>query len=167
MSRILYTGGRSASVHAPLPRADTPRPGTPGADSIGTRHTPPQSRHPHPLDLALPRRRHSPGEGTPPGPGTRGVPQCMLRYHPPEQTSPDQVTPPPKADPQDQAPPGPDTPQTRQPSTQTRHPPCPVHAGRYDQQAGGMHPTGMQSALSLSVELLLCINEHSFVKEFR
>ena len=22
-------------------------------------------------------------------------------------------------------------------------PPCAVHAGRYDQQAGGMHPTGM------------------------
>ena len=24
-------------------------------------------------------------------------------------------------------------------------PPCAVHAGRYGQQAGGMHPTGMQS----------------------
>ena len=26
-------------------------------------------------------------------------------------------------------------------------PPCAVHAGRYGQQAGGMHPTGMQSCL--------------------
>ena len=25
------------------------------------------------------------------------------------------------------------------------NPPCAVHAGRYGQQAGGMHPTGMQS----------------------
>ena len=28
---------------------------------------------------------------------------------------------------------------------QSRHPACAVHAGRYGQQAGGMHPTGMQS----------------------
>ena len=39
---------------------------------------------------------------------------------------------------------------TRNPGT--RHPlrdqaPCTVHAGRYGQQAGGMHPTGMQSCL--------------------
>ena len=37
----------------------------------------------------------------------------------------------------------------RHPPEQTpawsRHPPCAVHAGRYGQQAGGMHPTGMQS----------------------
>ena len=26
-------------------------------------------------------------------------------------------------------------------------PPCTVHAGRYRQQVGGMHPTGMQSCL--------------------
>ena len=25
----------------------------------------------------------------------------------------------------------------------SRHPPCAVHAGRYGQQAGGTHPTGM------------------------
>ena len=41
----------------------------------------------------------------------------------------------PKTPPKDQAPPG------------TRHPPCAVHAGRYGQQAGGMHPTGMKSCL--------------------
>ena len=28
-------------------------------------------------------------------------------------------------------------------------PPCAVHAGRYGQQAGGMHPTGMQSCFCL------------------
>ena len=34
-------------------------------------------------------------------------------------------------------------PRSRPPWEQT--PPPPVHAGRYGQQAGGMHPTGMQS----------------------
>ena len=45
---------------------------------------------------------------------------------------------PPRPAPQEQTPLGPGT-----PSEQT--PPCAVHAGRYSQQAGGMHPTGMQS----------------------
>ena len=40
--------------------------------------------------------------------------------------------------PRDQAPPGAAPPQDQAP-------PCTVHAGRYSQQAGGMHPTGMQS----------------------
>ena len=32
----------------------------------------------------------------------------------------------------------------------SRHPPpCPVHAARYGQQAGGMHPTGMESCYNL------------------
>ena len=30
----------------------------------------------------------------------------------------------------------------------SRHP-CAVHAGRYGQQAGGIHPTGMHSSFSL------------------
>ena len=58
-----------------------------------------------------------------------GLSQCMLGYHPPprsrhppEQTPPwSRHTPPPGSS------------------------PCAVHAGRYGQQAGGMHPTGMQS----------------------
>ena len=41
-------------------------------------------------------------------------------------------------DPQDQPPPQADPPRTR-------HPPSAVHAGRYGQLAGGMHPTGIQS----------------------
>ena len=43
----------------------------------------------------------------------------MMGYHNP----PDQAPPPPRS----------------------RPPPCAVHAGRYGQQADGMHPTGMQS----------------------
>ena len=78
-----------------------------------------------------------------------GLPHCMLGY-----------TPPPRD--QRQAPPGADTPQSRHtPSPGSRHPPGAdppeltppqeqtppgtVHAGRYVQKAGGMHPTGMQS----------------------
>ena len=34
-----------------------------------------------------------------------------------------------------------------------RRPPCAVHAGRYGQQAGGMHPTGMQFLLTV----ILCM----------
>ena len=41
------------------------------------------------------------------------------------------------------------TPQSRHPrgadTPLGQTPPCTVHAGRYGQQAGGMHPTGMQS----------------------
>ena len=35
---------------------------------------------------------------------------------------------------------------------QTRQPPCAVHAGRYGQQAGGMHPTGMQSCIGYNFD---------------
>ena len=48
--------------------------------------------------------------------------QCMLGYHSPWQGRP----PPSKTD-----------------SLGKADPPCAVHAGRYGQQAGGMHPTGM------------------------
>ena len=50
---------------------------------------------------------------------------------PPEQTPP----------PREQTPPGADTPQEQTPQEQP--PPGAVHAGRYGQQAGGTHPTGM------------------------
>ena len=56
-----------------------------------------------------------------------GLPQCMLGYHPPGAG-----TTPPRADtPQEQAPPG------------------AVYAGRYGQQAGGTHPTGMHSCFTI------------------
>ena len=57
----------------------------------------------------------------PPRPGT-----------PPRAVPLDQAPPPPRAVPLDQAPPSMHT------------PPGAVHAGRYGQRAGGMHPTGMQ-----------------------
>ena len=66
--------------------------------------------------------------------GGGGLPHCMLGYtpHPPPGpkagTPPPEYTPPSRHPPQDQAP-----------------PPSAVHAGRYGQQAGGTHPTGMQS----------------------
>ena len=49
-------------------------------------------------------------------PGWGYLPQYMLGYHPPEQTPP-----------------------------LRSRPPRAVHAGRYGQQADGMHPTRMQS----------------------
>ena len=55
-----------------------------------------------------------------------GLSQCMPGY-PPEQT-----------------PPG-----TRHTHPGADTPPYAVHAGRYGQQAGGIHPTGMQSSLNL------------------
>ena len=62
-------------------------------------------------------------------PGTR---------HPPDQT-------PPGADP-----PGPGTSPRADTPPRTRHPsPCTVHAGRYGQQKGSMHPTGMQSCFDV------------------
>ena len=58
------------------------------------------------------------------------------------------------------------TPQTRgryPPRAETpleQTPPGVVHAGRYGQQAGGMHPTGMQSCLSLGCEFKLVQRVH-------
>ena len=39
------------------------------------------------------------------------------------------------------------TPPPEQAPPRSRHPPCTVHAWRYGQQLGGMHPSGMQSCL--------------------
>ena len=99
----------------------------------------------------------------------RGLPQCMLGYHPPGTRH----HPPGSGTPQDQAPPrnkyplepgtcppepGTCPPQTRQappspgpgiPSGPGPPPTGTEHTGRYGQRAGGMHPTGMQSCLLL------------------
>ena len=65
------------------------------------------------------------------------VPQCMLGYHLPPHTPPQEQTPP-----WEQTPPAPGAdPPSRPPSAK--------HAGRYGQRAGGTHPTGMQSCLKL------------------
>ena len=77
-----------------------------------------------------------------------GLPQCMLEYqlplasrHPPWQGKPPaRQTPPSKAD----------TPLSKaDPLARRPPPPCAVHARRYGQQAGGMHPTGMQSCFKI------------------
>ena len=96
----------------------------------------------------------------------------MLGYHPPpDQAPPRPGTPlgadtprtsPPGADtslgadppPRTRHPPGPGTPRSRHPPPEQTPPPgadplCAVHAGRYGQQAGGMHPTGMQSCMCI------------------
>ena len=70
-----------------------------------------------------------PEAGTPP-PGAEAGTHLRMQTPPP---GPDAGTPPPGADPWDQAPPRPDT------------PPSAVHAGRYGQQSGATHPTGMQT----------------------
>ena len=57
--------------------------------------------------------------------------------------------------------PGADTPQEQTPQEETRNPPRKkpgrpprrvVHAGRYGQQAGGTHPTGMHPCFGLNLE---------------
>ena len=91
-----------------------------------------------------------PGAGTPPGSGTRQ-----------DQVHPWVGTPPGRYTPQAGTPPGPGTPQAGTPPRQVYPPwdqvhppdqvhPQAVHAGRYGQQVGGTHPTGMQF-LSLNV----------------
>ena len=82
----------------------------------------------------------------------------MLGYHPParqtpwqeDRPPPKQGDPPGKAEPpwQGRPPLAKQTPWQGDPPGKA-DPPCVVHAGRYGQQAGGMHPTGMQ--------FLLCI----------
>ena len=122
------------------PRQVHPLAGTPpGRYTLWAVHPPagiPQQVHP-------PGQVHLPWAGTPPGRYTlwavhpqAGIPR---QGHPPGQVPPGQVPP-------GQVPPRAGTP----PST--------VHAGRYGQQAGGTHPTGMQScyifAMYISFELL-------------
>ena len=82
-----------------------------------------------------------------------GLPHCMLGYpprtrgRPPEQPPWEQIAPrsrhpPPRAD---------TTP------LGSRLPPPAVHVGRYGEQAGGTHPTGMQSCSMLSMQsYLIC-----------
>ena len=95
------------------------------------------------------------------------LPQCMLGYHPPEQTltTPPEQTPPgadtpPQSRPPEQTPlpPGADTPGSRHPPrsrppgadtpprSRHHHPPPPgEQTPAYSQRAAGTHPTGMHS----------------------
>ena len=73
---------------------------------------------------------------------TGGSTSVHAGIHPPDQTPPEADTP--SADtPAGITPPLPEQtpPRSKQP------PPCAMHAGRYGQQAGGMHPTGMHTCL--------------------
>ena len=47
----------------------------------------------------------------------------------------------------DSPPPGADTPPRADPPRSRHPPPGAVHAGRYGQQAGGTHPTGMHTCI--------------------
>ena len=80
----------------------------------------------------------------------RGLPQCMLGYQP---IPPPMQTPPPgqgphksRHPPRSRHPPGAD-PLEANTSPSRPLPPGAVHAGRYGQQAGGTHPTGMHSCV--------------------
>ena len=71
------------------------------------------------------------------------VPGGLHQAHPPGADPPTRDQAPPGSRP----PPGAATPlgvDTPPPQSGSKHPPCTVHAGRYGQQVGGMHPTGMQ-----------------------
>ena len=88
--------------------------------------------------------------------GGGGVPgQVPPGRHTPWQVHPQAGTPPGRYTPQAGTPPGRYTPWqvhppgTRYPTPQTRYTARPVHAGRYGQQAGGMHPTGMHACYDL------------------
>ena len=76
---------------------------------------------------------------------TGGSASVHIGIPPPDQAPP-WSRPPPSRHPPSRHPPG-----AGGPREQT--PPCAVHAGRYGQQAGGMHPTGMQSCLCVTLYL--------------
>ena len=132
-------------------------PGTP-PDQVQGRYTP--------LHRYTPRDQvHLPGPGTPRTrytardqvhpPGTRYTTHRYLVWgvhpgtQPPEQVHPpDQVHPHWAGTPPDQVhPPGPGTSPGPGTPRGARYTPRAVHAGRYGQQAGGTHPTGMHSCL--------------------
>ena len=97
----------------------------------------------HPPDKVHPRARYTPQAGTPPRAGT-----SLDQVHPRNQVHP----------------PGPGTPHPPGPGTlhQTRYTPHlpgqvhprALHAGRYGQQAGSTHPTGMHSCFFLFTDFL-------------
>ena len=148
----LSTGGRVPDqVHPPRdqvhpPGADRPPPRADPLEQVhpyGSRHTPtgadtPQEQTPPRADTPPPQEQTPPRADTQAGADTPPVHrgEYLTRY-------PWEQTPPPRAD----TPPG-----TRY-TPQSRHPPGEVHAGRYSQCAGSMHPTGMQSCYHLRTKL--------------
>ena len=98
----------------------------------GTRYTPWDQETP-PTRYIPWTRYTSPRPDTPPGPGTHPVDQVHAPW---PGTSLDQVHP-----------------QIRY-TPRTRYTPRAVHAGRYRQQTGGKHPTGMHSCLGQKFKVL-------------
>ena len=141
-----WAGTPPRQVHLPPGRYSTPRAGTP----------PPRQVHPPP-------GRYTPWAGTPPlGRYTSPWPGT-----PPSRYTPGQVhprgrctSPWPGTAPSRYTSPWPGTPPSRQaplgrctPPGQV-HLPGAVHAGRYGQQAGSTHPTGMYSCFDNYIDLL-------------
>ena len=125
-SQSVHWRGVSAPLHAGI---HTPL----GADT-------PQSRPPG--------RRHPPGantpqEKTPPGADTPQEKTLPRSRHPPPSSRHD----PRSRHPQSRNPPRPETPPLANTplGADTPPPPPTVHAGRYGQQVGGTHPTGMHT----------------------
>ena len=117
----------------PIPQSkQPPSPGTRGRHPQDLRQTPPgpeaDTLLPSSQTPPLPRADTFPGADSLPLTPEADTPRTRGR-HPPEQTHSPEQTP---------------------PSLGSRHPPrsrppCPVCAGRYRQQAGGTHPTGMHT----------------------
>ena len=97
----------------------------------------------------LPPSRYSPRAGTPPW---EGPPQAGI---PPGRYPPGQVLPP-AGTPWAGTPPRQVTLKVHREFRPGRYFPLPsaVHAGRYGQQAGGTHPTGMQSCFQIRLQLV-------------
>ena len=113
---------------------------------------PPGQVHPQ---AGTPLDRSSPQTGTPPS-----QVHPLARYTPLAGTSPQAGNPPGQVHP----PAG--TPPARYPSGQV-HPPLAVHAGRYVQQAGGTHPTGMHSCWNKFLKHILEFFKSDEILDFR
>ena len=113
---------------------------TPPADTPWSRHPPnihPQADTPR----QTPSGRHS-QEQTPLAPGTKHLLSQTPVRHPPGANTPKYQTPPRADTPLEQTPPW------------SRHPPDAMQAGRYGQQEGGTHPTGMHTFLEKSSHVI-------------
>ena len=108
------------------PTRYTPRPGTPpSTPSSRTRYTPQDQVPPRPGTAN--KTRYTP-------PSTRHIPP-LTRYTPQDQVH----------SPRTRSTPWPGTPLRTRYTPDQVYPPGAVHAGRYGQQVGRMHPTGMHS----------------------
>ena len=121
----VHGGGGTWAGNPPVTKYTLLGPGTPPRDQVHPRDQVQPPDQVHPSDQVQPPDQvHPSGPGTPSG--TRYTP--WTRYTPKDQVHP----------------PGPGTPPRPGTPWDQVHPRA-VHAGRYGQQAGGTHPTGMHS----------------------